>query len=195
LSSGSLACQIYLGIPLYFEKLKREDLQPLLDKLIRRIAGWRGRLLAYSSRLTLVTTYLTSILVYFLSFLKFPKWAIRLLESQMAQCLWNNDSDSHKYHLANWKLVSMRKEFEGLGVPDLRDLNICLLGSWIKRYFSDNEKIWKQPIDFKYRTDKPNVLLCHDVGASNFWKGVMWVAQVARMGFRWKVGRGGKIRF
>jgi hypothetical protein len=35
---GSLPVK-YLGIPLHFEKLKREDLQPLLDKLIMRIAG------------------------------------------------------------------------------------------------------------------------------------------------------------
>jgi hypothetical protein len=174
----------YLEIPLHFEKLKREDLQPLLDNLIRRISGWRGRLLAHSSRLTLVKTCLASVHVYLLSFLKFPKWDIRLLESQMAHCLWNNDSDSHKYHLANWQLVSMRKEFSGLGVPNMRDLNICLLGSWLKRYCFDSEKIWKSLIDFRYKTPSPNVLLCLDVGASNFWKGVIWAAQVARMGFR-----------
>jgi hypothetical protein len=33
----------------------------------------------------------------------------------------------HKYHLANWPSVSMRKEQGGMGIPDLRDLNLCLL--------------------------------------------------------------------
>jgi hypothetical protein len=47
---GSLPFK-YLGVTLHFEKLKREDIQPLMDKLIKRIAGWRVRLLAYSSRL------------------------------------------------------------------------------------------------------------------------------------------------
>jgi hypothetical protein len=28
---------------LHFEKLKREDLQPIMDKLINMIAGWRER--------------------------------------------------------------------------------------------------------------------------------------------------------
>jgi hypothetical protein len=36
----------YLGIPLHFEKLKREDLQPILDKLVKRIAGWRGKVVS-----------------------------------------------------------------------------------------------------------------------------------------------------
>jgi hypothetical protein len=71
-----LSCPLpvkYLGIPLYFDRLKREDVQPLLDKLIKRMAGWRGSLLAYSSRLTLVKICLASIPIYLLSFLKFPK--------------------------------------------------------------------------------------------------------------------------
>jgi hypothetical protein len=33
----------YLGVPLHFDKLRRKDLQPLVDKIIRKIAGWRGR--------------------------------------------------------------------------------------------------------------------------------------------------------
>jgi hypothetical protein len=30
----------YLGIPLHYEKLRREDIQPVVDKIIKRIAGW-----------------------------------------------------------------------------------------------------------------------------------------------------------
>jgi hypothetical protein len=56
---GSLPFR-YLGVPLHFEKLKREDLQPIIDKSIKRIAGWRGKLLAYSSRLELIKSCLIS---------------------------------------------------------------------------------------------------------------------------------------
>jgi hypothetical protein len=63
----------YLGVPLHFEKLKKEVLQPVLDKCIKRIVGWRGRLLAYSSRLELIMSCLASIPVYLMSFMKFPK--------------------------------------------------------------------------------------------------------------------------
>jgi hypothetical protein len=31
----------YLGIPLHYQKLRREDLHPLIDKIIKRITGWR----------------------------------------------------------------------------------------------------------------------------------------------------------
>jgi hypothetical protein len=46
---------------LHFEKVRREDLQPVVDKMLKRVAGWRGELLAYSSRLTLIRACLASI--------------------------------------------------------------------------------------------------------------------------------------
>jgi hypothetical protein len=113
----------------------------------------------------------------------------------MAHCLWNNDSDCHMYHLGSWKHVTMKKEYGGLGVPDLRELNLCLLGLWIRRYSQDSDKIWKLLIDYKYNTRNPNLFTCRENGVSNFWKGVLWVARVVKMGYRWKLGNGTKVRF
>jgi hypothetical protein len=31
------------------------------------------------------------------------------------------------------------KEFWGLGIPGLKDLNMCLLGSWVKRFIIGEE--------------------------------------------------------
>lgn len=133
----------YLGIPLHYDKLKREDIQPLIDKILKKMAGWRGKLLSYSARLTLIKTCLASIPVYLLSFFRFPKWALNLINSQLAHCLWSDFEGNRKLHLANWHLVCMKKEYGGLGVPNIRDVNLCLLGSWIKRYIKDEGKIWR----------------------------------------------------
>jgi hypothetical protein len=35
----------------------------------------------------------------------------------------------------------MEKDYGGLGVSNLRELNICLLGSWIRRHAQDKEKL------------------------------------------------------
>jgi hypothetical protein len=50
-------------------------------------------------------------------------------------------------------------------------------------------------VDFKYRTSNPNILICNDVGGSNFWKQVMWAARTTKFGFRWKVENKTKVRF
>jgi hypothetical protein len=61
----------YLGVPLHFEKLRREDLQPLIDSLLSRMAGWRGKLLSSEAKRILIQTCLASIPIYLLSFLEF----------------------------------------------------------------------------------------------------------------------------
>ena len=118
----------YLGVPLHHSKLRRVDIQPVVDKVIKRIAGWKGKLLSYGGKLTLLKSCLASIPTYLMSIIKFPKWAIESINSQMAHFLWNNlDEGHHKYHLANWQVVSQKQEFGGLGILDLQQMNMCLL--------------------------------------------------------------------
>jgi hypothetical protein len=201
LASHIFSCPIgsfpikYLGVPLHFDKLKREDLQPLIDKIMKKIASWRGKLLSQAARVMLIKTCLASIPVYLMSFLKFPKWATKILNSHLANCLWSDHEGKHKYHLANWESISMMKEFGGVGVPNLRDLNMCLLGSWVKRYQDGRGKLWKEIVDVKYKTDNPNLFCTSDTNSSQFFKGFMWAAKAAQMGLRWKVGDGKKIKF
>jgi hypothetical protein len=131
-----------------------------------------------------------------MSVMKFPKWAIAMINSQMAHFIWNNneDSHSHKYHLANWQLVAQKKEVGGFGISDMRNLNLSLLSSWIFRYGLQSESIWVKIVDHKYNTNNPN-LLCSGHCSFSLLEGVMWALQAARMGIKWLVGNGRKVRF
>jgi hypothetical protein len=51
------------GVPLHYEKLRKVDLQPIIDAIIKRIAGLRGRLLSHASRLVLIRSCLANILI------------------------------------------------------------------------------------------------------------------------------------
>jgi hypothetical protein len=184
----------YLGIPLHFQKLKREDLQPLIDKIIKRIASWRGQLLTQAGRLVLIKTCIASIPVYLLSFFKFPKWAIKLINSHMVHCFWDSYEGHKKMHLANWHLICMKKKHGGLGVPDIKDLNLCLLGSWVKRYILDENKIWTKVVHNKY-CGRRNIFWSDRNHASPFWKGIIYAAQALKFGYRWVPGDGRTIRF
>jgi len=73
----------YLGVSLHFSKLRREDLQPVVDKIVKRIVGWKGRLLSYAGRLTLLKSRLVNIPIYLLSIIKFPRWVIDMLNTHM----------------------------------------------------------------------------------------------------------------
>ena len=185
----------YLGIPLHYQKLTREDLQPLVDKILKRISGWRGKLLSHAGRIVLIKTCLASIPIYLMSFFKFPKWALKLINTHMANCLWNDYEGHGRIHLANWQLVSMKKEAGGLGIPDLRDLNLALLGSWVKRFIRDEGKLWHSVIRKKYMRNAPNIFCVPTTHSSTFWKGVIGNAKALKFGYKWSVGDGMQIRF
>jgi hypothetical protein len=70
-------------------------------------------------------------------------------------------------------MVSEKKEYGGLGIPSLAEMIMCLLASWIKRYHLDDDKLWKQIIDQKYRVNNPNIFSCSTAGASPFWRSVL----------------------
>jgi hypothetical protein len=185
----------YLGVPLHHERLRREDIQPVVDKVMKRIVGWKGRLLSYGARLALLKACLVSIPIYLMSIIKFPKWAIEAINSQMANFFWDDSKDKHRFHLSNIHSLCLKKEHGGLDIPELRNLNMCLLASWIQRYQDSDGKLWKDIVDFKYDTCSPNILCSKDRNASPFWKEVMWATQAAKMGYRWNVGDGKRIRF
>jgi hypothetical protein len=75
----SLSCKMgdfplqYIGVPLHHSKLKKEDIQHVVDKILKRDAGWRGKLLNHVAKLQLVRSVLASIPIYLLSVIKFTK--------------------------------------------------------------------------------------------------------------------------
>jgi hypothetical protein len=73
-----------LGVTLHHDKLRREDIQNVVDSVINRISGWRGRLLSYSATLTFLKAYLASIPIYLMYVIKFLKLDVDIINSHMA---------------------------------------------------------------------------------------------------------------
>jgi hypothetical protein len=65
----------------------------------------------------------------------------------------------------------------------------------VQRYYEGGDKLWKAIMDNKYSIDSPNIFCCNERSASPFLKVVLWAAQAARMGFRWKIGNEKKNHF
>jgi hypothetical protein len=47
--------------------------------------------------------------------IKFSKWVIEAINSQMANFFQNDQEDNHKYHISNWQSLTQRKEDGGWG--------------------------------------------------------------------------------
>lgn len=66
----------YLGLPLTPSKVRKGELQPMIARADRYLAGWQARLLSYAERLVLVNAILDIIPVYAMSAIKIPKGVV-----------------------------------------------------------------------------------------------------------------------
>lgn len=67
----------YLGLPLHWCKLRRVEVQPLIDKIGGRLPGWKGKMMSLARRETLVKSVLTSQPIYHLIVFPAQKWLIK----------------------------------------------------------------------------------------------------------------------
>jgi hypothetical protein len=68
----------------------------------------------------------------------------------MTNYFWNDYVDHRKMHLTNWHSICMKKQYEGLGILDIRDLNLCMLSLWVRRYIRDEGKLCRRVVEKKY---------------------------------------------
>ena len=108
------------------------EVYPIIDRIIKNLSVWLGEYLSCRGKLILLTTCIVNISMYLMSMMKFPKWAIDAITYQMPHFFCGSLRSEHKYHLAKWELISTRKEFGGMGVPNLRDFNLAMLAAWFQ---------------------------------------------------------------
>jgi hypothetical protein len=66
------------------KKMRREDIQPIVDRVLNRIPGWKGKLLSHGDKLLLLKACLASLPICLMSIIKFLKWAIDTINSHMS---------------------------------------------------------------------------------------------------------------
>jgi hypothetical protein len=65
----------YLGLPLHFRRLRKVDLQPLIDKIAGKLPGWMGKNIARPGRVTLARSVLFATGIYHATAIPLSKWA------------------------------------------------------------------------------------------------------------------------
>jgi hypothetical protein len=140
----------YLGLPLGARYKSKALWDPVLEKIGRKLAGWKKLYLSKGARLTLIKSTLSSLPVYFLSLFPLPASVNRRMEKLQREFLWGGMGDAHKFPLVNWKTVCQPVQCGGLGIKNHAVLNQALLGKWLWRFMVEHDSLWKQVIVTKY---------------------------------------------
>ncbi|XP_071678511.1 uncharacterized protein [Lolium perenne] len=142
----------YLGLPLTVTRLTRNDLQPIIDKMLNKMATW-NRISSMAGRLTLLSSVIYAMPVFQIMAVHPPVWFIKKIAKAARGFLWaNKEVATAGKCLANWKLVCSPKAYGGLGITDLAARSIALRCRWLWQKWMDPTKPWTGlplPIDDK----------------------------------------------
>ncbi len=113
----------YLGLPLGAKFNSTSIWNPILEKIEKRLAGWKRIYLSKGGKLTLLKSTLSNLPTYFLSLFHLPTGVASQLEKLQRDFLWSEMGESHKVHLVNWAKICEPLHCGGLGVKNLRRFN------------------------------------------------------------------------
>lgn len=139
----------YLGMPLSTGRLRKADIEPLVDKIRTRLPTWKSGLLRKPGRLALLKSTLSTIPIYTMISIKLPMWAIKAMEKCQRGFFWaGTETASGGQCTLAWKRVTWPYEYGGLGIPDLQLTGFALRLRWLWLKRTDASKPWSNmPIE------------------------------------------------
>ena len=133
----------YLGIPLGLQKLSKNVLQPLVDKVASRLPSWKAGLLNHAGRTVLIRSTLSAIPIHTAMAVKISPWVIKCIDGYRRGFLWSGAKDAKRGHswLA-WLRVCRPTDLGGLGIVDLHRLGYALRMRWLWLKRTDDSRTW-----------------------------------------------------
>ena len=185
----------YLGIPLMTQVMKTQDYRPLLEKIRTRISSWTSRFLSYVGRLQLLKSVLMGIVNFWNTVFKIPSQCIKDIEQLCSAFLWTGPELKPTGAKVVWRDICKTNEEGGLGIKDLKEVNLVyglkliwrplvgesLWGKWIKTNLLKKKSFWE--VNEKTQT------------GSWMWRKLVKLREVARAFHMKAVGNGRRISF
>ncbi|MCI30811.1 ribonuclease H protein, partial [Trifolium medium] len=120
--------------------------EPLITSLRKRLGGWGNKFVSLGGRIILLNSVLNAIPIYFLSYMKMPIQVWKKVRRIQREFLWGGPRGRKRINWVKWDVVCRPKSCGGLGVRDIRAVNISLLTKWRWRLLSNDFCMWKEVI-------------------------------------------------
>ncbi|KAL0011247.1 hypothetical protein SO802_006355 [Lithocarpus litseifolius] len=195
-----LSCRVgsmpmkYLGMPLGTLFKTASIWNPILEKMEKKLTGWKRLYLSKGGRLTLLKSTLSSLPTYYLSLFTIPVAVADKLECIQRKFLWWSSEECFKHSLVAWEKVCSPLEMGGLGVRKLVHFNQALLGKWLWKFGLEGTSLWWGVIATKYQggwTTKD----CRKAHGCGLWRGIKFGWERFSKHLAFVVGDGSRIRF
>lgn len=181
----------YLGMPLHYDKLGTAYWMPFIEKITKKLATWKGKLLSMAGRVTLINSVILPMVVFWMSNFLLPSGIIKQIDKLCRAFLSSGKERNRPYkNVLKWSMICHPKDFRGTGIIDLKLLNELLMCRWWWKLFNEAPKPWNTLMKAGYFKDQEiSLKTLKQQKLSSFWKNVQQVANVFLVKFRVQNGQ------
>jgi len=139
----------YLGMIVGGNPTKQVFLQPIINKIQKKLSTWKGRNLSFEGRICLVKSVITAVPLYYFSFFKAPKGVCKTIRKLQRNFLWGWENEGRKIAWVRWEELCKSKMEGGMGIKDIELFNKTMLGKWKWRLGKEEHGLWKDILESK----------------------------------------------
>jgi len=98
-----------------------------VEHVNKRLNSWTNKSLSFGGRVVLLNSVLNAIPIFYLSFMRMSVKVWRRLVRIQMEFLWGRVGGGRKINWVKWSKVCQPKEKGGLGIRDIKLVNLSLL--------------------------------------------------------------------
>ncbi|XP_063945891.1 uncharacterized protein LOC108212308 [Daucus carota subsp. sativus] len=117
----------YLGLPATLGKNKSEVFAYILERVLKKMQGWKSKLLSQAGREILIKAVVQAIPSYAMHCFLLSQSMINKIMTAVRRFWWGGDSDKNCIYWRKWDLLTKAKSEGGMGFRDLKSFNLALL--------------------------------------------------------------------
>jgi hypothetical protein len=105
----------YIGFPIPFGRSKKVVFSFVMDRVWKKVKGWKERFLSKAGKETLIKAVAQAIPNYILSCYQMPVGCCNDIDSMLAKFWWGSNEEKRKIHWMSWERLSRAKNDGGMG--------------------------------------------------------------------------------
>jgi hypothetical protein len=113
-----------------------------VDRIQQKVQGWKQKILSQASRSCLIRSVASTIPIYPMSSLAFPKSTCAKIDATLRDFWWGKTEGKGVLYFKSWDTICVPKEVCGLGFIKANDMNKALLTKMGWSVVNKEEKLW-----------------------------------------------------